>query len=162
MRARGSPSWPRATPQLPRTVRLRLRYRQGLSDQVGSGTRAREPGRIERAYVERLRPDPPDKPPAPFTVPAARGEPLLADDPDEVAWHRMGPFLAVDEARAWHPEPGHDGGRAPPPRPGPSRTPAPVPAVADLGGVRNPRARRAVRRLLTRLSPRGKSPAGRG
>ncbi|MER7519231.1 DUF6397 family protein [Streptomyces sp. NPDC126499] len=53
----------------------------------------------ERAYLDRLRPGPPSWRPS---APAAReiaDRLLLADDPDEVLWHRMSLALALDEAR---------------------------------------------------------------
>ncbi|MFE7776377.1 DUF6397 family protein [Streptomyces sp. NPDC057445] len=63
----------------------------------------------ERAHLERLRPA------APFgrtEFPAVReitGRLLLADDPDEILWHRMSLALAVDDARASGPAPRPDG-----------------------------------------------------
>lgn len=55
---------------------------------------------FERAYLDRLRPAPPGWLP---TSPVAReiaDRILLADDPDEILWHRMSLALALDEARA--------------------------------------------------------------
>ncbi|MET9954248.1 DUF6397 family protein [Streptomyces sp. NPDC006339] len=55
---------------------------------------------FERAYLDRLRPAPPSWRPS---APAAReiaDRLLLADDPDEILWHRMSLALALDEARA--------------------------------------------------------------
>ncbi|MFD5424338.1 DUF6397 family protein [Streptomyces sp. NPDC127084] len=116
----------------------------------------------ERAYVEFLRPDPPGGPPASFAVRALRNDLLLADDPDEVAWHRRNLCLALDEARAWRPAPRPDGEQVRPPSPCLPGAVVPAPAAAALGGGRDPRTRQVARRLLTRLSPRGKSPVGVG
>ncbi|MFI1653506.1 DUF6397 family protein [Streptomyces sp. NPDC020472] len=95
----------------------------------------------ERAHLDRLRPPPPPGMPMP---PVARGiaERLtLADDPDEILWHRLSLALALDEARAERqaPHPGEthgDGAGAPSPTvppAGPVRAEAvprtPVPAV---------------------------------
>ncbi|MEV5971422.1 DUF6397 family protein [Streptomyces sp. NPDC051921] len=55
---------------------------------------------FERAYLDRFRPTPPSWRP---NAPAAReiaDRLLVADDPDEILWHRMSLALALDEARA--------------------------------------------------------------
>ncbi|MFI8823597.1 DUF6397 family protein [Streptomyces sp. NPDC053431] len=93
---------------------------------------------FERAYLDRFRPAPPSWRP---TTPAAReiaDRLLLADDPDEILWHRMSLALALDEARADRqaPWPG-----APPPGGHPLAPPGsilaalgvPMPATAPLG-----------------------------
>ncbi|MFD7609371.1 DUF6397 family protein [Streptomyces sp. NPDC059828] len=134
----------------------------------------------ERAHVERLRPDPPDGPPDVFTARAIRSGLLLADDPDEIVWHRMSLALSLDEARAWRPAPRPGSERVPGLWPGPSHDALPAPPVAVPGaapliggpahararprgdGERRPRPRQAARRLLARLSPRKKSPTGAG
>ncbi|GAA3387304.1 DUF6397 family protein [Streptomyces roseoviridis] len=67
----------------------------------------------ERAYLDRFRPGPPGRRP---NAPAAReiaDRLLLADDPDEILWHRMSLTLALDEARADRQAP-HPGTTTPP------------------------------------------------
>ncbi|MEU2157385.1 DUF6397 family protein [Streptomyces sp. NPDC019396] len=125
----------------------------------------------ERAHVERLRPDPPDGPPDVLAARAIRSGLVLADDPDEIVWHRMSLALSLDEARAWRPAPRPGGERVRGPEPS-DDAPAAVPGATPLiGGHPNPRARRsrgdggrrprqAARRLLARLRPRQKSPTG--
>ncbi|MFF2570588.1 DUF6397 family protein [Streptomyces sp. NPDC058084] len=82
---------------------------------------------FERAYLERFRPAPPSWRP---NAPAAReiaDRLLLADDPDEILWHRMSLALALDEARADRqaPLPGTPG-----PAPLSALVPAPLPVSA--------------------------------
>ncbi|MFI8519846.1 DUF6397 family protein [Streptomyces sp. NPDC085481] len=54
----------------------------------------------ERAYLDRLRPAPPSWRPAAPTAREIADRMMLADDPDEILWHRMSLALALDEARA--------------------------------------------------------------
>ncbi|MER7948607.1 DUF6397 family protein [Streptomyces sp. NPDC096079] len=53
----------------------------------------------ERAHLDRLRPPPP--PGMPVSPPGREvaGRLMLADDPDEILWHRLSLALALDEAR---------------------------------------------------------------
>ncbi|MFJ9808595.1 DUF6397 family protein [Streptomyces sp. NPDC101158] len=82
---------------------------------------------FERAYLERFRPAPPSWRP---NAPAAReiaDRLLLADDPDEILWHRMSLALALDEARADRQAP-LPGAPAPAPLPVSALVPTPLPA----------------------------------
>ncbi|MGW4743769.1 DUF6397 family protein [Streptomyces sp. NPDC004290] len=66
----------------------------------------------ERAYLDRLRPPPPPgMPVSPISREIAERL-TLADDPDELLWHRLSLALALDEARAQRqaPHPGEMGG----------------------------------------------------
>ncbi|MFF6772168.1 DUF6397 family protein [Streptomyces sp. NPDC012637] len=99
----------------------------------------------ERVYLDRLRPGPPVWRP---NAPAAReiaDRLMLADDPDEILWHRMSLGLALDEARAEREAP----------RPGmPSDVASPsVPALQPMTSTM--RGRRAT----TVTSPEG-APSG--
>ncbi|MFG3343816.1 DUF6397 family protein [Streptomyces sp. NPDC048018] len=69
---------------------------------------------FERAYLERFRPALPSWRPHASAAREIADRLLLADDPDEILWHRMSLALALDEARADRqaPLPG-----APPPEP---------------------------------------------
>ncbi|WP_051844822.1 DUF6397 family protein [Streptomyces globisporus] len=95
----------------------------------------------ERTYLDRLRPPPPPGMPMPPVAREIAERLTLADDPDEILWHRLSLALALDEARAErqapHPGETHAGGAgasasAAPPA-GPVRAEAvpmvPVPAV---------------------------------
>ncbi|MEU8759754.1 DUF6397 family protein [Streptomyces sp. NPDC048659] len=62
----------------------------------------------ERAYLERLQPAPPAWRPAGPTAREVADRLMLADDPDEILWHRMSLALALDEARADRQAPGPD------------------------------------------------------
>ncbi|MDN3295254.1 DUF6397 family protein [Streptomyces ficellus] len=77
----------------------------------------------ERAHLDRLRPQPPQPRPESLTARDITDQLLLADDPDEILWHRMSLSLALDEARAVTPAPRpNPGGHRPPPtRRGPGR-----------------------------------------
>ncbi|MGW5421249.1 DUF6397 family protein [Streptomyces sp. NPDC003943] len=55
---------------------------------------------FERAYLDRLRPAPPSWRPASPVAREMADRLMLADDPDEILWHRMSLALALDEARA--------------------------------------------------------------
>ncbi|MEV3987453.1 DUF6397 family protein [Streptomyces sp. NPDC049837] len=76
----------------------------------------------ERAHLDRLRPEPPYARPESLAARDLMDRLLLADDPDEILWHRMSLSLTLDEARALRPAPRPDGtGHRPPPpqrRPG--------------------------------------------
>lgn len=134
----------------------------------------------ERTHLNRLRPEPPSGLPE---SPASReiAERLMvADDPDEILWHRMSLALALDEARAAHPaprpegEPGRVVARGLASLDGPGAVDgsgrAEGPDLADGAGVvRRPRGavlvrppvRRTRRGLLDRLRRR-KTAAGAG
>ncbi|MEU7115438.1 DUF6397 family protein [Streptomyces sp. NPDC046182] len=99
----------------------------------------------ERTHLDRLRPEPPSG--RPESVPARDivDRLMVADDPDEILWHRMSLVLALGEARADRPAPRPDtapASEAPPPRP--PRTPTQV----------RPPGRRTRRSLLDRLRRR--------
>ncbi|MGW1882472.1 DUF6397 family protein [Streptomyces sp. NPDC001970] len=72
----------------------------------------------ERAHLERLRPEPPHGRTESPTVREATVRLLLAEDPDEILWHRMSLALSLDEARASGPAPRPDGERLRLPHPG--------------------------------------------
>ncbi|WP_073758909.1 DUF6397 family protein [Streptomyces sp. CB03234] len=81
----------------------------------------------ERAHLDRLRPEPPHARPESLAARDIVHRLLLADDPDEILWHRMSLSLALDEARAHRPAPrpddtGHRPPRPEPPKRGPGRT----------------------------------------
>ncbi|MEU4130087.1 DUF6397 family protein [Streptomyces wuyuanensis] len=59
----------------------------------------------ERAYLERLRPEPPYGRTASPVVREISDRLLLAEDADEVRWHRISLALSLDEARASGPAP---------------------------------------------------------
>ncbi|MFJ8588741.1 DUF6397 family protein [Streptomyces sp. NPDC093595] len=74
----------------------------------------------ERAYLDRLRPEPPHARSESASLRETTERLLRADEPDEILWHRLGLALALDEARALRPAPRPDGGVArsrPPARP---------------------------------------------
>ncbi|MFD9030660.1 DUF6397 family protein [Streptomyces sp. NPDC059567] len=75
----------------------------------------------ERTHLDRLRPEPPSGRPGSVTSREIADRMMLADDPDEILWHRMSLALALDEARADRQAPRPDGGIgaivARPPRP---------------------------------------------
>ncbi|MFD7446580.1 DUF6397 family protein [Streptomyces sp. NPDC059909] len=72
----------------------------------------------ERAHMERLRPEPPYGRTESLAVRDATDRLLLAEDPDEILWHRMSLALSLDEARASGPAPRPDGERLRLPYPG--------------------------------------------
>ncbi|MER7110021.1 DUF6397 family protein [Streptomyces sp. NPDC000229] len=78
----------------------------------------------ERAYLDRLRPEPPSARPESLAARDIVDRLLLANDPDEILWHRMSLAHTLDEARAHRPAPRSDdtGHRLPPPKHGPGRT----------------------------------------
>ncbi|MEV7282481.1 DUF6397 family protein [Streptomyces sp. NPDC093111] len=126
----------------------------------------------ERVYLDRLRPEPPAGRP---TGPAARETAdrlMLADDPDEILWHRMSLALALDEARADRQAPRPDGRGTPlvavvrreegPARQDAGRGAAATGALGPVrpAGVTRPPGRRIRRGLLDRL--RRRKEVGRG
>ncbi|WP_370416425.1 DUF6397 family protein [Streptomyces fradiae] len=89
----------------------------------------------ERAHLERLRPAPPSWRPNAPTPREIADRLMVADDPDEILWHRMSLALALDESRADReaPRPGAwPTIQTPPPSgrlaPKPGSAPAPVPS----------------------------------
>ncbi|MET9800242.1 DUF6397 family protein [Streptomyces sp. NPDC006368] len=79
----------------------------------------------ERAHLDRLRPEPPSGRPESASAREITDRLLLADEPDEILWHRLSLALALDEARAVRPAPRPDGAAGPalpPARPAPGRT----------------------------------------
>ncbi|MEV6330010.1 DUF6397 family protein [Streptomyces sp. NPDC051909] len=140
----------------------------------------------ERAQLERLRPAPPSWRPNTPTPREIADRLMLADDPDEILWHRMSLALALDEARAEReaPRPGA-WPTLPAPPPGPATQPEPVPSPAVEAGpwpaaapvprarhvdrwpprpaaVTRPPGRRVRRSLLDRLRRRKESASGPG
>lgn len=77
----------------------------------------------EREHLDRLRPEPPNARPESLAARDIVDRLLLAEDPDEILWHRMSLALALDEARTLRPAPRPDetGHRPPPPERGPGR-----------------------------------------
>ncbi|MEU0400817.1 DUF6397 family protein [Streptomyces sp. NPDC006197] len=67
----------------------------------------------ERTHLDRLRPPPPPGMPMPPVAREIAERLTLADDPDEILWHRLSLALALDEARAERqaPHPGETRGR---------------------------------------------------
>lgn len=55
---------------------------------------------FERAYLDRFRPRPPGWRPTSPTAREIADRLLLADDPEEILWHRLSLVLALDQARA--------------------------------------------------------------
>ncbi|MEU9985001.1 DUF6397 family protein [Streptomyces sp. NPDC050856] len=64
----------------------------------------------ERAHLARLRPEPPYGRTDSARAREVADRLLLADDPDEILWHRVSLALALDEARALRPAPRPAGG----------------------------------------------------
>ncbi|MFF9915709.1 DUF6397 family protein [Streptomyces sp. NPDC013457] len=115
----------------------------------------------ERTHLDRLRPEPPSG----RTESAAARDIVdrltVADDPDEILWHRMSLALALDEARADRPAPRPDTAPAPDaPTPRPPRS-----SVLIRPPAHRPPAHRPRRSLLDRLRRRrglaGAEPEGR-
>ncbi|MEU7282408.1 DUF6397 family protein [Streptomyces sp. NPDC045431] len=71
----------------------------------------------ERAYLDRLRPAPPYGRPESVSAREIGDRLLLADEPDEILWHRLNLALTLDEARAVRQAPRPDGGVTPAPDP---------------------------------------------
>ncbi|MEV4946529.1 DUF6397 family protein [Streptomyces sp. NPDC053755] len=80
----------------------------------------------ERAYLDRLRPEPPSGRTESAAALEITDRLLLADDPDEILWHRLSLVLALDEAREQR--------QAPRPDRGADRGARPLPALAPPGG----------------------------
>ncbi|MEU6975684.1 DUF6397 family protein [Streptomyces sp. NPDC046371] len=126
----------------------------------------------ERAYLDRLRPEPPAWRPTGPTARERADRLMLADDPDEILWHRMSLALALDEARADRPAPLPDGRGAPrvavvrresEPAREDARSAAAAtgsPGPVRPAGVTRPPGRRMRRGLLDRL--RRRREVGRG
>ncbi|MGA5421218.1 DUF6397 family protein [Streptomyces lavendulocolor] len=78
----------------------------------------------ERAHLDLLRPAPAHPRPESLAARDIVDRLRLADDPDEILWHRMSLALALEDARALRPAPRPDGTGTPPPRVrrGPERT----------------------------------------
>ncbi|MER8044528.1 DUF6397 family protein [Streptomyces sp. NPDC094032] len=136
----------------------------------------------ERAYLDRLRPGPPAWRPTGPTAREIADRLMLADDPDEILWHRMSLALALDEARADRQAPRPDGLSGPAvavavaaavrpeadpvrgdtgsgavaagPGPGTGPGPGPGPGPGRPAGVTRPPGRRIRRGLLDRLRRR--------
>ncbi|MGY3677767.1 hypothetical protein ACVWXU_001390 [Streptomyces sp. TE33382] len=89
----------------------------------------------ERAYLARVRPEPVFGRPGSVSAREVMGELMLADDPDEILWRRVGLNLELDRAREYRaaPRPGEE--RVPPtalpdgPPPGQGRHSTPEGAV---------------------------------
>ncbi|MFF8276046.1 DUF6397 family protein [Streptomyces lateritius] len=79
----------------------------------------------ERAHLDRLRPQPPSGMPESGTAREIADRLMLADDPDEILWHRMSLTLALDEAREEHQAPRPMGGAGRGRAVGPTRPPRP-------------------------------------
>ncbi|MFD5325301.1 DUF6397 family protein [Streptomyces sp. NPDC127092] len=114
----------------------------------------------ERVYLHRLRPAPPIWRP---NTPAAReiaDRLMLADDPDEILWHRMSLGLALDEARAEReaPRPGMPSGAGSPMA---SRSMTSAPSPGDFGPM-DVRAGRWTPRpvVATPAPPTSPAPSG--
>ncbi|MEU4269343.1 DUF6397 family protein [Streptomyces sp. NPDC026092] len=63
----------------------------------------------ERTHLYRLRPEPPSGLPESAASREIAERLTLADDPDEILWHRMSLALAVNEARVYRPVPRPEG-----------------------------------------------------
>ncbi|GAA2498257.1 DUF6397 family protein [Streptomyces gobitricini] len=63
----------------------------------------------ERAHLDLLRPAPPHARPESLAARDIIDRLQVADDPDEIMWHRMSLALALEEARALRPAPRPDG-----------------------------------------------------
>ncbi|MGW2205935.1 DUF6397 family protein [Streptomyces sp. NPDC001774] len=110
----------------------------------------------ERAHLDRLRPEPPSGRPESAVARDLVDRLTVADDPDEILWHRMSLALALGEARADRPAPRPDTAPAPD---------APTPRPPRGFVLIRPPAHRPRRSLLDRLRRRrgtaGAEPEGR-
>ncbi|MBT2441863.1 hypothetical protein J7E93_17440 [Streptomyces sp. ISL-36] len=111
----------------------------------------------ERTHLDRLRPQPPSGLPASATGREIADRLMLADDPDEVLWHRMSLALALDEARQERRAPRPDGGAGGRQEPRPAATRPPRPPAFS-----RPPVRRARPGLLDRLRRRRRTGANAG
>ncbi|WP_225804431.1 DUF6397 family protein [Streptomyces sp. NK15101] len=88
----------------------------------------------ERTHLDRLRPPPPAGMPVPPVAREIAERLMLADDPDEILWHRLSLALTLDEARAErqapHPGETRTGGFGAPPPTLPTRPSTPPTAPA--------------------------------
>ncbi|MFJ8666573.1 DUF6397 family protein [Streptomyces sp. NPDC093600] len=99
----------------------------------------------ERTYLDRLRPEPPSGRTESAAALEIMDRMLLADDPDEILWHRMSLALALDEAREDRPAPRPDRATGPATTfPATDRPPGPT-------GLTRAPGRRTGRGLLDRL-----------
>ncbi|WP_137991592.1 DUF6397 family protein [Streptomyces vilmorinianum] len=110
----------------------------------------------ERTHLDRLRPEPPSGRTESATSREIADRLMLADDPDEILWHRMSLGLALDEARADRPAPRPDGepGGEPGGEAGGGASPAAVPRPPRPVTLPRPPAHRTRRGLLDRLRRR--------
>lgn len=103
----------------------------------------------ERSFLLRLRPPLPTGLPDGASAREIADRLMVADDPDEILWHRMSLALALDEARALQSAPRP---AARPPRPAAPPPPAPRPVAGAAGRARESvRPPASPRKLLTRL-----------
>ncbi|HEY9373071.1 DUF6397 family protein [Streptomyces sp.] len=115
----------------------------------------------ERSFLMRLRPSlPPGLPEGPSAREIA-DRLMVADDPDEILWHRMSLAIALDEARELQnaPRPAARTSRPPAPPPMPTSPPRLGPGIGGWAreSVRPPTSRRS---LLTRLRMRRRTRTG--
>ncbi|MFE7951046.1 DUF6397 family protein [Streptomyces sp. NPDC057426] len=103
----------------------------------------------ERTHLQRLRPEPPSGRTESAAARDIADRLTVADDPDEILWHRMSLALALDEARADRPAPRPD--TAPAPAPAPD---APTPRPPRAPVLIRPPALRTRSSLLDRLRRR--------
>ncbi|MGW6568541.1 DUF6397 family protein [Streptomyces sp. NPDC054975] len=122
----------------------------------------------ERTHLDRLRPEPPSGLPESAASREIAERLMVADDPDEILWHRMSLVLALDEARADRPAPRPEGApvevagpvmsvQGPPVVDGPAAVVARPPRAATLVRPPVPRSRRG---LLDRLRRRRTTTGG--
>ncbi|WP_418960935.1 DUF6397 family protein [Streptomyces tritici] len=129
----------------------------------------------ERSFLLRLRPPLPPGLPEGSSAREIADRLMVADDPDEILWHRTSLAMALEEARELQtaPRPAARTSRLPVPEPAHARMPAPAPPPAAVrasappaGPGRSGRARESVRpptssrNLLTRLRLRRGSRPG--
>ncbi|MFF8609884.1 DUF6397 family protein [Streptomyces sp. NPDC015346] len=111
----------------------------------------------ERAHLDRLRPQPPSGLPESATAREIADRLMLADDPDEILWHRMSLALALDEAREERQAPRPGGGAVRGRGAGPTATRPPRPPSFS-----RPPTRRTRPTLLDRLRRRRRAGADAG
>lgn len=89
----------------------------------------------ERTHLDRLRPEPPSGLPESAASREIAERLTVADDPDEILWHRMSLALALDEARADRPAPRPEGALGAAVGPGAAGSPVgPVEGPASVDG----------------------------